>query len=62
MSLDAGVILHLSESNLTRTRICASLGLRIEFKTLFMSDFDLLLDSFLICPSNSWPWVLLFEF
>ena len=35
------------------TRKCASLGLRMKFKTLFMSDFDLLL--FLnICPSNSW--------
>ena len=28
---------------LTRISICASLGLRIKFKTLFMSDFDLLL-------------------
>ena len=36
-----------------QTRICASLGSRMKFKTLFMSDFDLPL--FLICQSNSWP-------
>ena len=26
-----------------KTRICASLGLRMKFKTLFMSDHDLLI-------------------
>ena len=28
-------------SALIKTRICASLGLRMKFKTLFMSDFNL---------------------
>ena len=40
----------------SKTRICASLGLRVKFKTL--SSFPraiLICHSFLICPSNSWP-------
>ena len=37
------IFLSSMSASIKKTRTCASLGLRMKFKTLFMIDFDLLL-------------------